>query len=282
MARLQAQHPLLKIDCCYNPYVGCAGGCVYCPSSRLSKTGVRTNMLHLLSRELDATTHKLHIGIGTSCEPYCGAEKKFNLTRHALDIIMKRRMPLQIFTKSELVLRDISMLRDYSQSGLLAVSISICTMDKKLSQTLEPGTPDPQSRIDLLVALKRQGIFAGVVLSPIIPAITDSREQMKEVVERVKKAEGDYILPAILCMAPPAMKSFFMNFLHLHFPKVEHRLFALYERNIMPPEPYIRRINDLLAEINSAMAIPMHIPLEPGICSISPCIDIRHELPLNM
>jgi len=59
-------------------------------------------------------------------------------------------------------------------------------------------------------------------------------------------------------------------------------LFALYERNIMPPEPYIRRINDLLAEINSAMAIPMHIPLEPGICSISPCIDIRHELPLNM
>ena len=282
MARLEAQHPLLKIDCCFNPYVGCAGGCVYCPSSRLSKTGVRTNMLHLLSRELAAANHKLHIGIGTSCEPYCSAEKKFNLTRHALDIIMERRMPLQIFTKSGLVLRDISVLRDYSQEGLLAVSISICTMDKKLAQILEPGAPDPQSRIDLLVALKRQGVFAGVVLSPIIPAITDSREQIAEIAERVKKAEGDYLLPAMLCMSHPAMKAFFMDFLHLHFPKVEHRLCALYGHGIMPPEPYIHRINDMLMEINGKMAMPMHIPLEPGICSVSAGIDIRCEMPLNM
>lgn len=262
LVRLPLPHPLFRIDGYLNPYEGCSQGCVYCPDSSGVKTAVRTNFLNCLKRELGDIHGKFHVGIGFNCEPYCLAEKKFSFTRHAIELIMRHGLPLQIFTKSELIVRDINFIRDYSLKGLLAVSVSISTMDRKLSKILEPGAHDPQSRMSLVDELRRQEIFTGITLAPVIPYVTDSREQVEHIFMLAKKADAQYILPSVLSLTNSGVESRLKKVLSTLSTRVEHRFHALYNDSALPPSTYTHRINDMFNEFSIAYGIPICLPLE--------------------
>src|SRR3989339_2271505 len=126
---LSVPHPLFKVDASLSPYAGCSMGCVYCPFGFEKKTCVKTDFLFNLGRKLSASIEPIHLGLGTACEPYCGHEKEFNISGNCVELIVERGFPLQVFTKSPLVLRDVNIMKEHSGKGLLAVSVSLMTLD---------------------------------------------------------------------------------------------------------------------------------------------------------
>jgi DNA repair photolyase len=272
---LSIPHPLFKVDASLSPYAGCGSGCVYCPFGFERKSGIKTDFLFNLDRKLSSSAEKLHLGLGLSCEPYCANEQEFNITRNSIELVIKYGFPLQVFTRSLLVLRDTDIMKQHSENGLLAVSVSIMSADRALTDIFEPGSIPPDERISLIKELNRNGIFSGAVLAPIIPYISDSPEQLEDVFKRVKSAGGQYILPSVLCSGSTASFENFKNVVLGHFPNIFHRIDNLYEHAKFPAITYSSRISDLLENLSRKYGLPLCLPTEKETCAPS---GIRQEL----
>ncbi len=259
---LSNPHPLFKVGASLSPYAGCSMGCVYCPFGFERKIGVKTDFLHNLNRKLSNAAGEIHLGLGASCEPYCEQEKEFNITRNSVELISKHDFPLQIFTKSSLVLRDLDLLRGHSEKGLLAVSVSLMATDDKLSEIFEPFVIPSGERVSLIKELSKNDIFTGAVLAPIIPYITDSEEQLDGVFEKVKRAGGQYVLPSVLCAGSPAAFNNLKETILERFPNIFHRIDTIYENSRLPVVTYTGRMNDLLEKLSRKHGLPLNIPTE--------------------
>jgi DNA repair photolyase len=272
---LSIPHPLFKVEASLSPYAGCSAGCVYCPFGFERKSGIKTDFIYNLERKLSSCVEPVHLGLGLSCEPYCANEKEFNVTRNSIELIVKHGFPLQVFTRAPLILRDIDIMKQHSENGLLAVSISVMSSDRGLTDIFEPGSIPPEERISLIKELNRGGIFSGAVLAPIIPYINDAPEQLESLFEKVKRAGGQYMLPSVLCSGSPASFDNFKNVLLEHFPNIFHRIDNLYEHAKFPAITYTARINDLLESLSRKYDLPLCLPTEKESCASA---GIRQEL----
>lgn len=268
-------HPLFRVEACLSPYGGCTNGCVLCPFGSAGKLGVKTNFLHLLEARLKSLSEKKHFGLGVACEPYCREEETYNITRNSLELLMACGHPVQIFTRSPRVLRDAGLLKEYSKKGLLAVSVSLFSLDGELVRAFEPGSTPPDERLDCLRELKKQGVFAGIVLAPILPYISDDPDQLEELFKKIKKAGGEYILPAVASIETPAVRQRFNDLLTARYPKILHRMETLYERESLPSITYTQRVGDLLKQLGTKYDIPLYLPTETGTADFA---GIRHKL----
>ena len=183
-----------------NMYRGCQHNCIYCDSRSshyqikdLLKIKLKENGLKLLSKELKGLK-KGTIGTGCMNDPYMPIESKFEVTRSALKIIADHNFPVHIITKSDLVVRDIDLIKRISKV-YAAVSITITTMDEELAKKIEPNAPSPKKRIEALKKLSQAGIYAGITLMPLLPYLTDNEENVKEILNAAKRAGAKYILP---------------------------------------------------------------------------------------
>jgi len=255
-------HPLFKVGASISPYAGCSMGCVYCPFGHEARVGVKTDFLYHLDRKLSGAVGQLHLGLGPSCEPYGPHEKEFNITRNSVEMITSHDFPLQIFTKSPVVLRDMDIFREHSRKGLLAVSVSVMSRNKKLSEIFEPAVSPGGERISVIKELSDNDIFSGAVLAPIIPYISDSREQLEEVFESVKRAGGQYVLPSVFCADSPAAFGSLKEAVLRHFPNIFHRIDKIYENSKLPAVTYTERINDLLEGLSLKYELPLYLPTE--------------------
>lgn len=272
---LSNPHPLYKVDASLSPYAGCSLGCVYCPFGFERKSAVKTDFLFHLNRKLSGAVAPIHLGLGSSCEPYNEYEKEFNVTRNSVELIEKYGFPLQIFTKSPLVLRDIDLFKMYSEKGLLAVSVSVMSLDDEVTGVFEPAAAPSRERISVIKELAKNDVFSGAVLAPIIPYITDSEEQLDGIFEGVKRAGGQYILPSVLCAGSPAAFTNLKDTVLSRFPNIFHRIEKTYESSKLPGETYTRRIGDLLEGLSLKYDIPLYMPIEKDECLPS---GIRQEL----
>ncbi|MCB4792710.1 MAG: hypothetical protein LHV68_12615 [Elusimicrobia bacterium] len=267
-------HSVFKVSATLNPYINCMYSCVYCPFAKTNRVGVKTDYLHFLEKNLSEGTQKYPIGFGSMTEPYSDLEKKYNLTHHSLEIIIKHKYPVHIFTKSNTILRDIELLRSYSGEGLLAVTVSISTSDNKLSQLLEPDINILELRLNLLQELKKQGILAGITLAPIIPFINDSASALEEVFDFVK-SDARYILPGVFNIDSNVHKEKITEFISNKYPKHKDEFLELYNGKIIPDSLYSSRINEVLDKLSKEYNIPLNMPLENEV----PChTDIAQEL----
>jgi DNA repair photolyase len=180
-----------------NPYRGCSHACVYCfarPTHDYLGLGigedferkivVKVNAVERLRAELRAPKWGGdHIAMGTNTDPYQHAEGKYHLTRGIIETLSEARNPFSILTKSTLVLRDGALLAAASERTEVAVSFSIGTLDRSVWQLTEPGTPPPDRRVEALRRLTDLGIPCGVLVAPVLPGLSDSEEQLTEVVE---------------------------------------------------------------------------------------------------
>src|SRR5438105_13603028 len=179
--------PDVGFDASVNAYRGCEHGCVYCyarPSHEYlgfsagldfeTKILVKEDAPELLREELMSKKYTPRmIAISGVTDPYQPIERKLQLTRRCLQVLAEFRNPVGIITKNHLVTRDIDVLQELAAHNAVSVHISVTTLDPQLANLMEPRASRPELRIAAIEALAKAGIPAGVMVAPIIPAITD-------------------------------------------------------------------------------------------------------------
>jgi len=201
--------PDLSFDRSINPYRGCEHGCIYCfarPTHAYmglspgvdfeSRLFAKPNAAELLERELSRPGYvPKTIAIGTNTDPYQPVERGYRLMREILEVLDKCNHPVGIVTKSALVARDADILARMAERDLVKVALSVTTLDRKLSRTMEPRASSPHKRLDAIRALANAGVPASVMVAPIIPALTDSElERILEASALSGASEAGYIL----------------------------------------------------------------------------------------
>jgi DNA repair photolyase len=275
ISMLFAPHPLFRADASLTPYAGCPSRCLLCPYGSAGSIGIKTDFLHQLEQRLKGEMRQMQIALGAACEPYCRQEETFNTTRNSLELLIAHELPVQILTKSELVLRDIGLCREHSRKGLLAVSVSLFTADDRLSSLFEPDAALPGDRLAIVRELKKNGVFAGIVLAPILPYVSDGADQLDEVFRKAKKAGAEYVIPSVASIETPQVRQRLIAVYADKFPKILHRMGSLYERECLPSVTYTRRIGDILADLGAKYGIPLYLPTENDAAEFA---GVRHRL----
>ncbi|MCB1587541.1 MAG: PA0069 family radical SAM protein [Xanthomonadales bacterium] len=217
-----------------NPYRGCEHGCNYCyarPSHAYlnlspgldfeTRLFAKTNAAELLRAELAKPGYRCEpVNLGANTDPYQPIEKTYRLTRQVLEVLAECHHPLTIVTKNALVERDLDLLAPMAERGLAQVFISVGLLDNRLASTLEPRASAPHRRLQALGKLAAAGVPTGVLVAPIIPAVTD--KDIEQIIERAAglgvKAAGYTVL-----RLPHELKQVFREWLALHLPeRAEH------------------------------------------------------------
>lgn len=188
----------------FNIYRGCMHGCIYCDSRSKcyqienfdTEMLVKTNAIELLRKEIAYKRYRETIGFGSTSDPYVPIEKKYELTKQALDEVRKFRFPLFLLTKSNMVLRDINLINEINKQNYACVAFTITTADDKLAKIIEPNAPLPSERLKAMSVLSLMGIRTGVVVMPVLPYITDTEENMVNLVKSAKENDAKFIYPS--------------------------------------------------------------------------------------
>ncbi|SMQ74693.1 DNA repair photolyase [Altererythrobacter xiamenensis] len=223
------QSPDIGFDRSINAYRGCEHGCVYCfarPTHAYhdlspgldfeSQLFVKPNAAELLRETLAKPKYRPKpIAMGTNTDPYQPIERRYRITRSVLEVCLDARHPVTITTKSDRVVDDIDLLAEMAKQRLVAVAISVTSLDPKLSGKLEPRAAAPAKRLIALGKLAEAGIPTHCSVAPVIPAITD--EFMEEIVQRAA-ALGVDSCGWIPLRLPHEVSPLFREWLEVHFP----------------------------------------------------------------
>jgi len=244
-----------------NPYQGCFHSCVYCfarAHARLadrdpgegfsSRVGVKVNVAEVLGQELGRRTWKREtVAFGTATDPYQPIEGRYRLTRRCLEALRDYRTPIGLITKGTMVLRDLDVLGELARRAKTTVTFSIPTVDEAVWRRTEPGTPPPAKRLKVLKALVDAGIEAGVGMAPILPGLSDAREQLEATVAAAAAAGACYVWSNIVYLKP-GTKEHFMAFLEREYPQLVHRYETLFPKAYAPgdvKQPIVATVADL-------------------------------------
>lgn len=183
---VSAKSILTTRPCGMNIYRGCSHGCVYCDSRSkcyhfthdFEDIEVKQNAPELLKAALRKKRKRIMIGTGSMCDPYIPIEKELCLTRRCLEIIDRYNFGATVLTKSDLVLRDLDLLSSINKKAKAVVQMTLTTADDELCKILEPGVCPTSRRVQVLRECKERGIPTVVWLSPLLPFINDTRENI--------------------------------------------------------------------------------------------------------
>ncbi len=235
--------PYFGISYNMNIYRGCQHQCIYCDTrssvygvDNLAHIRIKSNALELLESKLRKLKTKGTIGTGSMNDPYMPIEKKEELYSGALQIIRKYRYPIHIITKSNLVLRDSEVIKSISET-YAAVSFTITTMDDDLARKIEPGATLPSERIKAIRTLSQMGIYTGVVLTPVLPYLTNSKENIISIVNATAKAGGKYILAWMGLTQREGQREYFYKELDNSFPGISQKYHNMFGLNYNCPAP---------------------------------------------
>ena len=169
-----------------NIYRGCTHGCIYCDSRSLcyqfthafEDIEVKRNAPELLETALKSKRHPCMIGTGSMSDPYMHCEESLGLTRKCLEIIEKYGFGAAVQTKSDRILRDIDLLEAINRKTKCVVQMTLTTWDASLCRIIEPNVCDTQRRVEVLEEMRKRGILTVVWLTPILPFINDTEENV--------------------------------------------------------------------------------------------------------
>ncbi len=156
------------------------------------------------------------ITLGANTDPYQPVERRMKVTRSILEVLARTRHPVTVITKSALVLRDLDLLTDLARDGLAAVAVSITSLDNDLKRTLEPRAASPQARLRALAALNAAGVPSGVLVAPVIPALTD--HELEAILTASAQARAHWA-GYVLLRLPYEIKDLFREWLAEHYPE---------------------------------------------------------------
>ena len=255
-----------------NPYRGCEFACKYCYARYTHefmemrdgvdferKIYVKQQSAWLLRQELRKVKRGEEIAIGTATDPYQPAEKRYEITRGILEeLALHHGLEIGIVTKSDLVTRDIDLLKRVGEHNSLFVSLTITTLDAKLARILEPRAPRPDLRLDAVRELCAAGLKAGVICAPVLPGITDKPASLEAVVRATKEAGGKYIYANPLFLKP-CSAAVFLPFLEKEFPHLVPEYRKRFGERAFVSKAYARRISDQMKQLRKKYGITREV-----------------------
>ncbi|MGA2687751.1 MAG: radical SAM protein [Candidatus Korobacteraceae bacterium] len=251
-----------------NPYRGCEFACKYCYARYTHefmemregvdferKIYVKQQAAWLLRQELKKVKRGESISIGTATDPYQPAEKRFEVTRGILEeLAQHHKLEIGIVTKSDLIGRDVELLKRVAEHNSLFVNLTITTLNTKLARILEPRAPRPDLRLQAVRELCAAGINAGVICAPVLPGITDSPAALDAVVRATKEAGGKYIYANPLFLKP-CSASVFLPFLEKEFPQLVADYRKRFAERAFVSKAYSKSISELMAQLRKKHGI---------------------------
>ena len=274
-----------------NPYRGCEFACKYCYARYThefmemrdgadfeQKIYVKQHAGNLLRKELRQVKSGEEIAIGTATDPYQPAEKRFEVTRGILEeLALQEGLELGIVTKSNLILRDVDVLKKIARRNRLSVHITVTTLDAELARKLEPRAPRPDLRMEAVRSLNRAGINTGVSCSPVLPGITDSPKNLEAVVRATAAAGGKHIFANPLFLKPCSAAVFF-PFLEKEFPELIESYRQRYKDRAFLPTAYAKRISALMSRLRERYGIVSRYDRYRGYEAAVPALEPQLSL----
>ena len=251
-----------------NIYRGCSHGCIYCDSrSRCYRfthpfedIEVKQNAPELLEKELRSKRKKGMIGTGAMSDPYMHIEKDLRLTEKCLEIILKYGFGVAIQTKSDLILRDIDLLDEINRSAKCVVQMTLTTYDDDLCQVLEPNVCNTKRRIEVLEEMRKRGIPAIVWITPVLPFINDTEENITSILNECVRAGVKGIIDFGMGLTlREGNREYYYAALDRHFPGMKERYIKQYGNSYELPSPNARNLTAIFKRIckeNSIMSSP--------------------------
>jgi DNA repair photolyase len=255
-----------------NLYRGCQHQCIYCDSrsacyqiENFADILVKTNAPELLRKELSRKRVKGTIGTGSMNDPYMPIEKKRQLTLRALEVIAEQRFPVHVLTKSDLVLRDLELLRRISQV-YAAVSFTITTADDRLGKKLEPGASLVSDRLRAMKAFADAGLFTGVIMMPILPFLEDNKENITQIVHLAHAHGAKYIIPTFGMTLREGSRDYYYEKLDVLFPGIREKYEVRFGTKYQCSANNARKLDQLFRELCEERGITTVItPFRPTL-----------------
>ena len=243
-----------------NIYRGCSHGCIYCDSrSRcyqfthpFEDIEVKQNAPELLEKALTSKRKKCMIGTGAMSDPYMHCEEELGLTRKCLEIIKRHGFGVAIQTKSDRILRDIDLLDEINRETKAVVQMTLTTYDDELCRIVEPNVCNTGRRIEVLEEMQKRGIPTVVWLSPILPFINDTEENIRAILEDCVRVG----VKGVICFGMGLTlregdREYYYAALDKHFPGLKRKYIERYGNAYNLPSPNERQLYKIFYEICS-------------------------------
>lgn len=257
-----------------NAYEGCSMNCLYCyvrgskyGENMEDKLSVKINAPEVLEKQLQFRVKKQQYGfvvLSSAIDAYMPVDAKFGMTKKFLELFLKYRFPVHIITKSDLILQDIDLLKKIDEQAILPddlkisldrgtlITFSISSLDRSITDHLEPGAISPIKRLEAMQKIKEAGFVTGLNCLPILPFISDSEEKIEEMIFTAKKYGADYVLIGgltLLGQEEASSKTLYYKFLERYHPHLVQQYKSLYKIWPFPPKEYHENINEVVKKI---------------------------------
>lgn len=271
-------------DYTLNLYSSCSFNCLYCyirgskyGTNLESSLSVKINALEILDKQLASRAKKGQYGfivLSSATDPYLQIEEKYQLTRQALEIILKHKFPVHIITKSTLIERDFDLLTAIDKEAILPedlspklnrgtmISFSFSTLDDQVGKHFEPGAPLPSRRLATVQKTVEQDFLTGISLMPLLPFISDTSTHLELLFQNFQSKKVDYVLPATLTLfgeGKADSKTLVMHIIRKHYPHLEARYIKYFANGANMPEYYRRAFSTKMKELSARYGIPASI-----------------------
>lgn len=240
-----------------NLYRGCTHGCIYCDARStcyqmqhaFEDVEVKRNGPELLEQALRRKRKRCMIGTGAMSDPYQPLEKELRFTRRCLELIDEYGFGLAIQTKSDLILRDLDLLKSISRKTKCVVQITLTTSDEDLCRILEPGVCTTKRRIEVLRILKEEGISTLVWMTPILPFLNDTKENIEGILNACAREKVYGIMNfGIGLTLRDGDRQYFYRKLDQHFPGLKQRYVETYGNAYELPVPEEKKLMAFLID----------------------------------
>ncbi|MDR2829895.1 MAG: radical SAM protein [Methanobrevibacter sp.] len=271
-------------DYSLNPYMGCSFDCSYCyvnGSKYANKTSsliVKSNAYELVKAQLkNKAKHgeRAIINLGTATDCYMSIERELGLTRDILKIINRFRFSVHIITKSDLILRDIDILKKIQKSAILPgdvkcedntiksiITFSFSTTDDEIAKIFEYNAPRPSKRLKIVDKLKKEGFLVGVALMPILPFISDDEDCLNKIFSDFKKHDVDHVLHGSLTLFGDKnthSKVRYLNLLKENYPELYDKTSKIFGEKNYLSKNYQEKLNKRVHKIANDFSIKTSI-----------------------
>ena len=243
------------VDYNMNLYRGCPHGCIYCDSrsncyhiDNFDVPRGKENALLILESELFKKHDHGVIGIGSMSDTYNPQEIKYEQTRKALKLISKYNFGVSIDTKSDLILRDLDILKEINSKNNVIIKFTITTPNDELSKIIEPRVCVSSKRLEAIKKLSDNGIFVGIMMNPILPFITDNEEDIKELVRLAHESGAKFIQTFMGMTLRENQRDYYYQKLDKYFPGIKEKYIKTYRESYNCPVPNYKYLYKVLTK----------------------------------
>jgi DNA repair photolyase len=244
--------------CGMNIYRGCTHGCIYCDSRSscyrfthpFEDIEVKRNAPELLEKALKSKRKKCMIGTGAMSDPYMHCEEELQLTGKCLKIILENGFGVAVQTKSDRILRDIDLLSEINRSAKCVVQMTLTTYDDELCRILEPNVCNTKRRIEVLEKMQEKGIPTVVWLTPLLPFINDTEENITAILNECVRVEVKGVIDFGMGLTlREGDREYYYKALDKYFPGMKERYIRRYGNAYELPSPKAKELKGIFRRI---------------------------------